>query len=273
MIKQLIITSIIVLVLLKSNAQQQQGKIIFERTLQMQIRIATNDGFAEQDNLLPKTKKDKFELSFTSDQTMWKQLEQEDQEDEMAVNNGGGGVQIRMIGPGGDDIMYSNLPLARKVEQRELGTKKYIVEDSIRSFNWKISDETKTLLGHVCRKATSQKIGKRMMMNMDDGKVERKEVADTSNITAWFTSDIPVSSGPAEYQGQLPGMILEIDINNGRSSYKALEILNKVDLAIIKEPKGPKKITPTEFDKERNKLFEEMGKNNGGSGRTIRINN
>ena len=37
--------------------------------------------------------------------------------------------------------------------------------------------------------------GKRMMMNMDNGKMERKEVQDTAAIIAWFTSSIPVSTG------------------------------------------------------------------------------
>jgi len=68
-------------------------------------------------------------------------------------------------------------------------------------------------------------------------------------------------------------MILELDINNGKTIYQALEISPKVDIASIKEPKGAKKLTPAEFNKERDKMFEEMGRNNGGPGRTIRISN
>lgn len=36
-----------------------------------------------------------------------------------------------------------------------------------------------------------------MMMNMDNGVMERKEVDDTANIVAWFATDIPVSAGPS----------------------------------------------------------------------------
>jgi GLPGLI family protein len=111
------------------------------------------------------------------------------------------------------------------------------------------------------------------MMTMDNGKMERKEISDTSNIVAWFTTDIPVSSGPADYQGQLPGLILEVDVNNGRIVFKALEIKAKADMAAIKEPKGQKKLTPSEFNKEREKMLDEMSRNNTGSGRTIRITN
>lgn len=255
-------------------AQQTQGKVVFERTVQMQIRIATNDGGNDEDiqNMLPKTRKDKFELSFANNATLWKQMEDDEQE-ELAGGQAVGGMQIRMISAGSEDILYTQLQSSRKVELRELGTKKFIVEDSIKPMSWKLSEETKTLLGHVCRKATSQKVGTRMLMNMDNGKMERKEIADTSNIVAWFASDIPVNSGPAEYQAQLPGMILELDINNGKTIYQALEISPKADIASIKEPKGSKKLTPAEFNKEREKMFEEMGRNNGGSGRTIRISN
>lgn len=274
MMKLFAITLLATGALFSATAQQTQGKVVFERTVQMQIRIATNDGGNDEaiQNMLPKTRKDKFELSFANNTTIWKQMEEEPQDD-MGSGQAVGGMQIRMIGAGSDDVLYSQLETTRKVELRELGTKKFIVEDSIKPMNWKLSEETKTVLGHLCRKATSQKIGTRMMMNMDNGKMERKEIADTSYIIAWFASDIPVSSGPAEYQAQLPGMILELDINNGKTIYQALEISAKVDIASIKEPKGAKKLTPTEFNKERDKMFEEMGRNNGGPGRTIRISN
>ncbi len=105
---------------------------------------------------------------------------------------------------------------------------------------------------------------------MVNGEVKREEVPDTSNITAWFTLAIPVAVSP-EFQGQLPGLILAIDINNGRTVYKAIEVSPKVDLAILKEPKDGKKITPKEFADERTKLMKDMQRN--GPGRTIRISN
>ena len=75
-------------------------------------------------------------------------------------------------------------------------------------------------------KPLQQRIGKRMVMTMDNGKMERKEIDDTSAIVAWFTTDIPVSAGP-EVQGQLPGLILSLETNNGRTVYTALEISAK----------------------------------------------
>lgn len=257
-------------------AQQQKGRIVFERVTQIKIAIATTNGEPNEalQNMLPKTRTDRFELSFNNGQSIWKQLEDEQPDGDNAIfNNGGGGMMIRTMSVGSEDVTFSNIETGRKIELRELGTKKYIVEDSLLKLKWKLSEETKTILGQLCRKATSERISTRMMMNMDNGKMERKEVADTTQITAWFSMSIPVSAGPAEFQGQLPGMILELE--NGRSHFAAVEISEKVDLASIKEPKGPKRITTAEFNKERDKMFEEMGRNSGGgAGRTvIRIGN
>jgi GLPGLI family protein len=181
-------------------------------------------------------------------------------------------MQIKMFVAGSDDVRYYNFDVARWVEQREIFDKKFIVEDSVRPLKWKLSDETKAILNHSCRKAIATRYSKRTMMNMDNGKMERKEVDDTTNIIAWFTTDIPVSAGPAEYQGQLPGLILEMDISNGRQIFKAIEISQKVDLAGIKEPQGKKHYTPDEFKKETDKMMEEMQKNNQGGNRVIRMN-
>jgi GLPGLI family protein len=158
------------------------------------------------------------------------------------------------------------------VELREVFDKKFIIEDSIRPLKWKMAGETKNILGHNCMKATAVNISTRSIMNMDNGKLERKEIQDTATIIAWFATDIPISAGPAEYQGQLPGLILELDVNNGRQTYKAIEISPKADVASIKEPTGKKRYTPEEFRKERDKMMEEMQKNNQGGQRIIRMN-
>jgi GLPGLI family protein len=223
----------------------------------------------EMERLIPKSRTDKFELSFANNQSLWKQAEQDNNDDNIQSE---GGVQIRMIVAGSDDVLFTNFETAKKVELREMFDKKFLIDDSIRPLKWKMTGETKNILGHNCMKATAVNISKRMQMNMDNGKLERKEVEDTSSITAWFASDIPVPAGPAEYQGQLPGLILEMDINNGRQTFKALEISPKADLASIKEPQGKKRYSPEEFRKERDKMMDEMQRNNPVGNRVIRMN-
>ncbi len=105
----------------------------------------------------------------------------------------------------------------------------------------------------------------RAVMTMENGEMKRQMLPDTTVINAWIAMDIPVPAGP-EFQGQLPGLILELDVNNGQIVYRAIEISEKVNASNIKEPKGGKHITAAEFNKERDKTFEEMRKNMPGDG-------
>jgi GLPGLI family protein len=263
--KTLLIAGCLALSVSLLNAQQNQGTVTYERVSKMIARFNING----VENEMPQIRKDNFELIFGNNQSLWKAAEQENNEDN---NAGGDGVQIHMVIAGSNDVMYTNFVTGKKTEKREFMDKTFIVDDSIGKLKWKMTGETKTILNHNCMKAEATRISTQMRMTMDDGKMERKEIQDTSNIVAWFTSDIPVSAGPGEYQGQLPGLILEMDVNNGRQTFIASSISEKADLALIKEPTGKKHYTPEEFRKERDKMMKEMEKNNQGGGRQIRIN-
>ncbi len=249
------------------QAQQTEGRVLYERTLQMQIHINDN---AEIERMMPQSRTDRFELNFAGNRSIWKHVEDDNVPDE--ITGGGGGVQIKMIAPGMDDISFFDFNKGLKVEQKDFMGKQFLVSDSIRKLNWKLTDETKDILGHTCRKAVAQKIGKHSTMNIENGKMERKEVEDTSAIVAWFTTDIPVSAGP-EVQGQLPGLILLLDMGDGKVVYQAKEISAQADVAAIKEPVKGKKVTPAGFNDERNKLMDEMQKNNQGGNRRVIIRN
>jgi len=266
--KRLLIASAM-LIAIPTLAQVKEGKILYERTMQMQIRI--NDDNPAFQNMIPKERKDKFELFFTEGKSLWQPVEDDGQSDETAFGDAGGGMRMVIRMPGSNDIVFHNVTDSKKVEQRELAEKNYIITDSIRKLNWKVASETKAILGHNCMKATSQRMQESFRMTMDNGEAKREKVMDTLNIVAWFTNEIPGSFGPDMYQGQLPGTILEIDVNNGRTSYKAIEISPKVDVAKIKEPSKGKKATPEEFAKEREKMMQEMMQNGGGPG-GMRIN-
>lgn len=262
--KRIILTLSMGLALLAAKGQQKQGRVVYERTVQMQMRMQGGD---EMEQMMPRSRKDKLEVLFGNDQSLRRTLE-DDMPDELSSESGG--MHVRMMIAGANDITYMNFATGRTVEQREFGARNYIVADSISMLNWKLTGETKMILDYPCQQAVAQRIGKRMMTSMENGEIKNKEVADTSNITAWFTLSVPVSAGP-EYQGQLPGLILAIDINNGRTVYRAVEIMPAVDLADIKAPNKGKKVTAEEFTKEREKMMKEMQRNSPGRGTTIRI--
>ncbi|MGN6294011.1 MAG: GLPGLI family protein [Chitinophagaceae bacterium] len=236
-------------------AQQKEGKVTYERSVQMQITMAARGG---EPQTISQTRTNKFELNFANNQMSWKQLEDEIQADEAQT----GGMMIRNLGGGQDDITFCDFSQSKKIEQRDFMDKRFLISDSIQKGNWKLTDETKTILDHLCRKATTQRIGKRMSTGMQNGKMERKEVDDTTTTIAWFTTDIPVPAGP-EVQGQLPGLILELEVNGGRTIYKALDIQAKPDMAAIKEPTKGKKVTRAEFTDETKKMIDQMQQNGG----------
>jgi len=248
---------------LAAQAQMKEGKVVYERSMQMRMRGMSTEAAA----IVPESRKDNFELMFGNNQSLWQVIPGEE-----GNNSTFSGERMIIRIAGNTDIIYTNFGTNKRVDQRDIMDREYLVEDSLRKLEWKTSDETKSILGYTARKAVAQRVAPQMRMTMENGQMKREETMDTSVIVAWFTSDIPVPAGPPEFGGQLPGLILELNVNNGRQVYKALEITPKVKVADIKEPKGGKRITSQEFIKEREKLMEEMRKNNPGGNR-IRINN
>jgi len=255
--KRLFIPAIALLAATTLHAQQREGRIIYERTLQTQISIAGNPELERQ---LSKPRVNRFEVNFKNDQMTSLQMPDDNQDSEAGP---GGGLTIRTVGFGSNDIVFCDFTRGVKIEQKEMFEKVYLVTDSIKMAKWKLSDETMDVLGHPCRKATSERIVKRTSMRMENGKMENKEVIDTSLAIAWYATDIPVPGGP-EMQGQLPGMILQLEMNNGKLIYRAVEINAKATASALKEPTKGKKMTATAFTEERKKLTEEMRKNSGG---------
>ena len=251
------------------QAQKNSGQVNYERVTKMTARFNING----VENEMPQTRNDNFELFFGNNQSLWKTVDPDNEDATSSpTTTSDGGMQVHMVVAGSNDVMYCNFETGKKTEKREFLDKTFIVDDSIRKMKWKMTGDTKTILNHNCMKAIATRISTQTRMTMDNGKTERKEIQDTANIVAWFTNDIPVPAGPAEFQGQLPGLILEMDISNGRQTFMATGIVDKADLSVIKEPTGKKHYTPDEFKKERDKMMKEMQENNQGGGRQIRIN-
>ena len=97
----------------------------------------------------------------------------------------------------------------------------YHIDHSYKMNDWKLTNESITLNGYTCFKATRQKYNKR--------------TEKYSTRIAWYTPQIPASYGPAG-NGGLPGLILQL--NYGDNIYNATEItLNpkKLEIPIIKK--------------------------------------
>ncbi len=135
--------------------------------------------------------------------------------------------------------IYRNLNDQTQKCMIETLSKVYWLEGEIIPYKWKILTEIKEVNGYICMKA------------------ETKDTTKNQKIIAWFTDQIPISAGPELFCG-LPGMILEVDINDGATVLSATKVTVKKSspLTLPKKWKG-KKISHTEFNQIINKYVKE----------------
>ena len=91
-----------------------------------------------------------------------------------------------------------------------------------------------------------------------------EEKGDT--VTAWYTSQIPVSAGPLGV-GELPGLVLESTMADGKLTVTAEKIDFDTDIsAKLLKPSSGKKISAEKFEKIRKEKEAEMKEFEGGDG-------
>jgi len=256
-------SALALLALLPAGAQISEGTIAFTKTVKMNIELPPE--FAAHAAHLPKEQKTNYELLFAGNKSLLRPAEEAP--DGMTMDNGEG-IVIKMVGAGGNDVTYTDLEAKKRIDQRELGTKMFVVEDTLARLSWKLGGETKTILGHPCKKASATRIMQSIQVNSDGGKTTRKAVSDTVDVIAWYATDFTCTSGP-EYAGNLPGMILELEMDGGDVRYAATKIDAKYEKKALGPPKDGKKVTQEEFKKEQEEFFKKMDEINGGGGRRM----
>lgn len=104
--------------------------------------------------------------------------------------------------------------------------KTYLIHDSIVPPAWKIMNDMKEVAGHICMNAS-----------LNDTIRKQKTIV-------WFALDMPVSAGPDRFIG-LPGVILEVDVNNGALIMTA----DKIELkSLVTELDVPAKLKGKKID-------------------------
>lgn len=227
------------------KAQTTTGVIQFEEKMNMHRNLPADAGDIRA--MIPEFRIMKSELLFSATESLYRNVEEEEEDDDAANN---GGMVIKMQRP--DAQFYKNLSTGKKADQREFMSKRYLIEDAIEQTPWKVGADTREILGYNCLQAV-----------WNDTTSERQRT-----VVAWFAPDIPVASGPATY-GQLPGMILAIDVNNGELLLTATSISLKAPKKDeLQAPSKGEKITQEAFKNMMDERIKEMG---GSSGRGIRV--
>jgi len=196
---------------------------------------------------------------------------------------------VQLEGPGasgpswsrsnGQGSIYKNVSEKNMIEDVEMFSKRFLVSEKMEPLQWELGMETKKIGNYTCYKATLVKedtkvdwgsIFSRSRKNKkkDSTAVAEKPAKKMLTVTAWYTPQIPVSSGPDVYWG-LPGLILEL--NAGRTTMLCTEVaINSEEPLKIKAPAKGKKVTRDEYTdivKVKTQELKERFKNRGNRGR------
>lgn len=203
------------------------GTVEYEKTLNlyalMKKNMDDNDGFVQsifeafkKDN--PQFKKLKSTLTFTKDKSLFTPLPDENPLKNSFFWEGAPTTQQT-------NVTYTDLGTNTSITQKKVFEEQFLMRDSLRKINWKITSETRDIAGYTCRRANAL-------------------VMDSVYVVAFYTDEIPVSAGPESFTG-LPGMILGVALPHENISWFATKV---TDMTI---PEG--KVIPPAKGKAVNK--------------------
>lgn len=178
----------------------------------------------------------------------------------------------------GQGSIYKNTKDQKMIEDVEQFSKRFLVVEEMEQAQWEMGVETKKIGQYTCYKATLVKED----TNIDWGSIfsrntKKKDSTNTKDaepakkmmrITAWYTPQIPVSTGPETYYG-LPGLILEI--NAGRTTMLCTEVtISSKEVLEIEAPSKGKEVSREEYNeivKVKTEELKERFQSRGNRGR------
>jgi GLPGLI family protein len=245
--KTLIMFLIVLITPVAGNCQNatgkspSSGKVTYEDRVKKEIRLDDDEArFSES----PQERVSNKVLLFNPDFSLYQQDESKKSEGIMQISHTG----VRKMVFAANDKIFTDLKNKKKIEQKDFMTRLFLIESDLGSSTWKLTGRIRKVLGYNCQEA--------IMENKD------------KKIRACFTSSIPVAVGPECY-GDLPGLILLVDINDGKQIITATSIdLGSTDYSAIPRLTEGTKVTMDEYKMivdEKMKEMESEGMGNGGA--------
>jgi GLPGLI family protein len=225
--------------------------------------------------MMKKALEKNYTLEFNSNASFF-----EEEEVLEAGQGGGGGFNWMHTGPDGGSL-HKDLQSKIYTNKKELFGKVFLVKDSITPIKWVMTGETKKIGIYNAYKATMTKEVEEQAFNFGsrptrngDSEPDEPEAPKMRELvmSAWFTPEIPVSTGPSMYGG-LPGLILEI--NDDRTTILCTKVvINPKEKIKIKVPSKGKVVTKSEFEQiaeNKAKEMQEMYMGRRSQGRSVRV--
>ena len=179
-------------------------------------------------------------------------------------------------------LQYKNIKSQQFLQDQEFFGKQFLISDSLAKINWKLGTETKQIGQYLCMKATATKPidefdwrsmrRKPKSKETKEGEIKKDSTATTitedieipkeTEVTAWYTPQIPVSQGPGDFWG-LPGLILEVNTDKTTILCSKI-IMNPQEKVQIKAPEKGTVVSRKEYNETVKKKMEEMRSMYGG---------
>ncbi len=253
-----IITLVVLTITTNIMAQDFQGIATYKSQRKFDIKLDSTQMNSEMHQRMMAMMKKQFEkthiLTFNKEESIYK-------EDEQLEAPQPQGMVMVMVETGGSDVMYKNTKEKRYTNQNESFSKLFLIRDKLEDIKWELGSETKNIGDYTCYKATFKRevevrqsgISVNGDKDLDEEiKPEMKEIT----VTAWYTPQIPVNTGPAQYHG-LPGLILEV--SDGTTTMMCSKVvLNPEKPVEFKEPTKGQKVTQKKYDDMMEKKMKEM---------------
>lgn len=221
---------------------QFKGTIIFEERVDLHRNLPPEK--EELKTMIPEFNTAKWELIFIGDESIYQPLKEKELTGASANQSG-----YYMRFGREKRTLYKNMADDRIVDSRDFMQKQFLIKGFTSARKWKIGKRQKDIMGYKCMEASCE--------------------VDSTQVIAWFTPKINVSNGPSDYQG-LPGMILQIDMNDGERLITATQImLDSADASMLVIPTKGKEITSQEFEALRKEKMKEMNLQKSTSGPMI----
>ncbi|MDP2087910.1 MAG: GLPGLI family protein [Flavobacteriaceae bacterium] len=250
------------------KAQDFQGKAIYQSKFRFDMRLdSTQVSPAQQQQIMEMMRKQlekNFELFFDKNTSIYKEEARLEQE------AGGFGGMMVMIGGAMNGRHFKDVKNKSFTKESELMGKNFLIKDSLKVYNWKLVNETKSIGNYLCFKAIATVKNPAMSLNFGRGGGRNNQNQTENNtqtqaapqdmiVEAWYSPEVPVNNGPGEYWG-LPGLIMEV--NADRISLQLVSLdLNPKDRIQIKELDKGKVVSQKEYDDIVKAKTEEMRQN------------
>ena len=248
-----------------ATAQMKEGKISYERKINMHRNLPD----PQMKSMIPEFRTDKFELIFNESVSLFRSVVDDEAPDPFA-NAGGGGGGMRMNFRMPTANTFTDVSKQMQYEERAFFEKEFLIIDSLKQYKWKLSEETKTIAKQLCKKATTMITAPQMRMrvsiggggNNTDTAANTPRAPKETELVVWYAENIPVSFGPDNYSG-LPGVIMEIDQDNGATVTTAVEVSAKYPKKELVAPSKGEKMNRAQFQENMQKLMQDMQRGGG----------